>query len=149
MTIRNSPKYTYFIPRSHIHGIRPRKSYGLIPASSVATRTIRFLGWASKRFWTDVSDLYRSVAIRSSPYQYVLLRTTPYLFVLTRAYTVADRSESVVRPSWFVSLRIRPCRSVTIRVSPGPFGGKSVGLRTHTVVCPYWNRSGLRNFTFP
>jgi hypothetical protein len=27
------------IPRLHIHGIRPQKSHGLIPASSVATRT--------------------------------------------------------------------------------------------------------------
>jgi hypothetical protein len=31
--------FFFLIPRSHIHGIRSRKSHGLIPASSVATRT--------------------------------------------------------------------------------------------------------------
>jgi hypothetical protein len=108
-----------------------------------------FWKWACKRLWTDVLGPYRSVAIGSSPYQLVLLRIKPYLFVLTRAYTIADCSVTVVRPSWFVSLRIKPCRSVTIHVSPEAFGSKSARLRTHTVVCPYWNRRGLRNFTFP
>jgi hypothetical protein len=104
-----------------------------------------FWKWACKRLWTNIIGQYKSVAIRSYPYQFVLLRIRPYLFVLTRAYTVGDRTISVVPPSWFVVLRIKPCRSFSL----GAFGGKSVELHIYTVVCLYWNRSGLRNLTFP
>jgi hypothetical protein len=101
---------------------------------------IRFLGFLFlvRHFENEhAKDCGQIKYIRIDPWQFVLLRTYLYHTLLIR-YTVGDRSVSVVRPSLFVSLRIKPCRSVTIRVYPG----LSVVNPSDSVLTSLWVRTG-------